>query len=101
MMDSRWRVKPLMRSTDDMESLSFTECTSYMFGPKETESIPSILLLMIPHSRPAWIAVIPGFLPVYSSYAFAQNPVRAEWGFGFQDGYAPSKTHLGAAQLED
>src|SRR5690554_3634059 len=79
---------------------SLVEWTSNMSGPKETESIPGILLLMMPHSRPAWMAVISGFFPVYSSYAFAQNPVNAESGFGVHAGYAPTKVVFAPARVK-
>ena len=57
-----------------------------MFGPKETESIPEIRLLMIPHSRPAWIAVTLASSFVYSFQARATKAASGEWMLGVQEG---------------
>ena len=84
-IDSRCLRKSYVRLTELMEKCSLVEWTSKRSGPSDTLSMPGTMLFITPHSRPAWIAVTTAFLPVLSSYAFAQNFASLESGSGVQD----------------
>ena len=65
----RCRRNVRILSVEEIDTRSFVECTSSSTGPSDTESIPSTRELMIPHSRPAWIAVIVASSPILSFQA--------------------------------
>ena len=74
-------------SADPALRFSLTECTSLSSGPIDTDCMPGILELMIPHSRPACITVTFGFLPMCFLYDLANLFVKAESLSGSHAGY--------------
>src|SRR5690554_4959802 len=87
----------LILSVDEIETRSFGEWTSSSTGPSDTESIPFTRELMIPHSRPAWIAVTSASSPIRSFHACAQNLASGRLGSGVHAGYGFSSEQVAPA----